>query len=153
MNTILGIGDFEITLGFNAFRDWVNRTSDLNAGRLIKRATPNLIKAEIDAYNAPFPDISYKAGVRRFPNLVPTTYEALGAEISRKARGFFPKDWKGESFMTIGIQDPVLGPSVMRLLRRWIPGIPKPLEIKEAGHFVQDWGEIVAEKALEAFNL
>ncbi len=55
--------------------------------------------------------------------------------------------------MAVGMQDPVLGPSVMRVLRAIIPGCPKPLRIKEAGHFVQEWGDIVAKKALEAFNL
>jgi pimeloyl-ACP methyl ester carboxylesterase len=51
------------------------------------------------------------------------------------------------------MQDPVLGPSVMRKLREIIPGCPIPLEIKEAGHFVQEWGDIVAKKALETFRL
>jgi len=49
--------------------------------------------------------------------------------------------------------DPILGPSVMRNLRKIIPRCPKPLRIKEAGHFVQEWGEIIAKKALETFNL
>ena len=153
MNTVLGTGDFEITPGFKAFRDWVNRTPDIDAGRLIKRATPDLTQKEAAAYNAPFPDIKYKAGIRRFPSLVPTQYNAPGADISRKARDFFQKDWTGDSFMAVGMQDPVLGPSVMRMLRKWIPGCPKPFRIREASHFVQEWGEIVAKKALEAFNL
>ena len=55
--------------------------------------------------------------------------------------------------MAIGMQDPILGPSVMRGLRNIIPRCPKALRIKEAGHFVQEWGDIVAKKALEAFNL
>jgi len=41
----------------------------------------------------------------------------------------------------------------MRNLRKIIPRCPKPLRIKEAGHFVQEWGEIIAKKALETFNL
>lgn len=153
MNTVLGTGDFEITPGFKAFRDWVNRTPDIDAGRLIKRITPNLTQEEAAAYNAPFPDINYKAGVRRFPNLVPTSYDAPGADISRKARDWFQKEWEGDSFMAVGMQDPVLGPSVMRLLRKWIPRCPKPLKVKEASHFVQEWGEIIAKQSLNAFNL
>ena len=153
MNTVLGTGDFEITPGFKAFREWVNKTPDIDAGRLIKRVSPNLTQEEAAAYNAPFPDIKYKAGIRRFPNLVPTHYDAPGADISRKARDWLQKEWTGDSFMAIGMQDPILGPSVMRMLRKWILGCPKPLRIKEASHFVQEWGEIVAKKALEAFNL
>ncbi len=153
MNTVLGTGDFEITPGFKAFREWVNKTPDIDAGRLIKRVSPNLTQEEAAAYNAPFPDIKYKAGIRRFPNLVPTHYDAPGADVSRKARDWLQKEWTGDSFMAIGMQDPILGPSVMRMLRKWILGCPKPLRIKEASHFVQEWGEIVAKKALEAFNL
>lgn len=153
MNTVLGTGEGVPSPGFKTFRDWVNKTPDMDVGRLMLRGTPNLTPEEIAAYNAPFPDIRYKAGIRRFPDMVPTTYDAPGAEISRQARDWFQKEWSGESFMAIGMQDPVLGPSVMRILRKMIPGCPKPLRIKEAGHFVQEWGDIVAQNALEAFNL
>ena len=35
------------------------------------RGQINMTQAEMDAYDAPFPDASYKAGARAFPNLVP----------------------------------------------------------------------------------
>ncbi len=153
MNTALGTGEGVPSPGFKAFRDWVNKTPDMDVGRLMLRGTPILTPEEVEAYDAPFPDIKYKAGIRRFPDLVPTTHDAPGAEISRKARDWFQNDWSGESFMAIGMQDPILGPSVMRKLRKIIPRCPEPLKIKDAGHFVQEWGDIVAKKALEAFNL
>jgi haloalkane dehalogenase/tRNA(adenine34) deaminase len=153
MNTALGTGEGVPSPGFKAFRTWVNKTPDMDIGRLMLRGTPILTPDEVDAYNAPFPDIKYKAGVRRFPDLVPTTYDAPGAEISRKAQDWFQNEWSGESFMAIGMQDPILGPSVMRKLRKIIPRCPEPLKIKEAGHFVQEWGDIVAKKALEVFDL
>jgi len=153
MNTALGTGEGVPSPGFRAFRDWVNKTPDIDVGRLMLRGTPILSPEEVDAYNAPFPDNKYKAGVRRFPDLVPTTYDAPGAEISRKARDWFQNEWSGDSFMAIGMQDPVLGPSVMRKLRKMIPRCSEPLKIKEAGHFVQEWGDIVAKRALEYFNL
>ena len=153
MNTALGTGEGVPSPGFKAFRNWVNKTPDIDIGRLMLRGTSILTPEEVEAYNAPFPDIKYKAGVRRFPDLVPTTYDAPGAEISRKARDWFQSEWSGDSFMAVGMQDPVLGPSVMRKLRKMIPGCPKPLKIKEAGHFVQEWGDIVAERALEYFKL
>jgi pimeloyl-ACP methyl ester carboxylesterase len=153
MNTALGTGEGVPSPGFKAFRAWVNKTPDMDVGRLMLRVTPNLSPEAIKAYDAPFPDITYKAGIRRFPDLLPTEYDAPGAEISRRARDWFQKDWTGESFMAIGMQDPILGPSVMRNLRTMIPRCPKPLLIKEAGHFVQEWGDIVAKEALKAFNL
>ena len=153
MNTALGTGEGVPSSGFKGFRDWVNKTPDIDVGRLMLRGTPILTPEEVEAYNAPFPDYKYKAGVRRFPNLVPTKYDAPGAEISRKARDWFQNVWSGDSFMAIGMQDPVLGPSVMRKLRKIIPRCPEPLKIKEAGHFVQEWGDIVAERALEHLKL
>jgi pimeloyl-ACP methyl ester carboxylesterase len=153
MNTILGTGDFEVSDGFKAFRSFMSRTPDLDAGRIIKSVTPQLSKEEVAAYNAPFIDITYKAGVRRFPQLVPTSFDSLGADISRKAREWYQKEWKGESFMAIGMADPVLGPPMMEILRGMIPGCPKPMEIEEATHFVQEWGDVIAKKALEAYGL
>jgi haloalkane dehalogenase len=153
MNTALGTGEGAPSPGFKAFRDWVNKTPDMDVGRLMHRGMSILTSEETRAYDAPFPDITYKAGVRRFPNLVPTSYDSPGAEISRRARDWFLNEWKGDSFMAIGMQDPVLGPSVMRKLRKMIPRCPEPLKIKEAGHFVQEWGDIVAKKALEVFDL
>jgi len=153
MNTILGTGDFEFSQGFKGFRDWVNQTPDMDVGDLMLRSTPILTQDDIVAYDAPFLDIKYKAGIRRFPQLVPTSYDAPGAEISRRARDWFQDKWNGESFMAVGMQDPVLGPPMMEILRGMIPRCPKPMEIKDAGHFVQEWGEIIAKKALEAFKL
>ena len=42
--------------------------------------------------------------------------------------------------MAIGMQDPVLGPPVMQALAQTIRGCPPPLELPEAGHFVQEHG-------------
>ena len=153
INTILATGDFEISQGFKAFRQFMSGTQDLDAGRLIHSVTQHLTPDEVAAYDAPFLDVKYKAGIRRFPQLVPTSYDAYGAEISRNARDWFQKEWTGESFMAVGMADPVMGLPMMEILRGMIPRCPEPLKIEEASHFVQEWGDIVATKALEAFNI
>jgi len=79
--------------------------------------------------------------------------DAPGARISQRAREWLRNYWSGESFMAVGMQDPVLGPSVMKVLRSYIKGCPKPFEVKEASHFVQNWGDEIPKKALEHFNL
>ena len=114
---------------------------------------PILSDEEIAAYDAPFPDPQYKAGVRRFPAMVPDHPEAQGAELSRRAGEWLKTEWAGQSFMAIGMQDPVLGPAVMMGLRKFTKGCPEPLEIADAGHFVQECGDRVAQKALEVFGL
>jgi haloalkane dehalogenase len=67
------------------------------------------------------------------------------------ARSCWQSQWQGQSFMAIGMKDPVLGPPVMQPLRKLIRGCPAPYEQPEAGHFAQEWGEDIAQRALRAF--
>jgi pimeloyl-ACP methyl ester carboxylesterase len=152
MNTTLGTGDMQLSKGFLDWRAWVRKNPDMSAGRLLKLTCPHLSKAECDAYDAPFPDIRYKAGVRRFPEIVPDRPDAPGAELSRRAREWLRNKWTGPVFMAVGMKDPVLGPPVMQALRNDIRNCPEPYEHSEAGHFVQEWGEEIARKALAAFD-
>ena len=148
MNTTLGTGDAPLGEGFLAWRSFSNRNPDLDIARLMQRASPHLDAAEAEAYAAPFPDSRFKAGVRRFPNLVPDNPDAGGAALSRDARAFWRERWTGRSLMAIGMSDPVLGPPVMRALHAEIRNCPPPLEIAGAGHFVQEWGEPIAREAV-----
>jgi len=152
MNTGLGTGDVPLGEGFLAWRDFSNSKSDMDIAALMKRAVPSLSDAETAAYAAPYPDVRYKAGVRRFPNLVPDRPDAEGAALSRRARDFWAKDWHGKSFMAIGMQDPVLGPPAMKTLRSVIRNCPPPLELADAGHFVQEAGAVIVEKAIASFT-
>lgn len=151
MNTALGTGDVPLGEGFLAWRAFSNSRPDMDIAALMKRSTPGLTDAEAVAYAAPFPDVRFKAGVRRFPNLVPAEPDQDGAAISREARTWWSTTWSGRTFMAVGMQDPVLGPPVMRGMRRLIRGCPEPLELADAGHFVQEAGEAVARAALAAF--
>ena len=148
MNTGLGTGDIPLGEGFLAWREFANSQPDLDVAHLLQRSTPILSDAEAAAYAAPFPDIHYKAGVRQFPRLVPDKPDAPGAALSRQARTWLQNEWQGKSLMAIGMQDPVLGPPAMHYLHSIIRNCPPPLEISEAGHFVQEWGQAIAEKAL-----
>ncbi len=152
MNTALGTGDAPLTEGFLAWRAYVNKNPGMDCGKLLRRACPHLTPAEAAAYEAPFPDTASKAGVRRFPNLVPDSPEAPGAAISRRAREWWKKDWKGETFMAVGAKDPVLGPPVMGALQKIIRNCPEPWLHAEGGHFLQEWGEDVAREALQRWT-
>jgi haloalkane dehalogenase/tRNA(adenine34) deaminase len=152
MNTALGTGDAPLGEGFLAWRAWSNKNPDMDVAKLLKRACPHLTDAEAAAYAAPYPDASFKAGVRRFPNLVPDSPGADGAALSRRAREWLRTEWRGPTFMAVGATDPVLGPPVMAALRAVIRGCPEPYVHPEAGHFVQEWGDVVAERALRALG-
>ena len=151
MNTGLGTGT--VTEGFKQWRAYANSQPDMAIGKLFQRGNPGMTAEEAAAYDAPFPDVRYKAGVRRFPNLVPDSEDAPGAELSRQAARFWSERWQGDSFMAIGMQDPVLGPPAMQSLRKLIRGCPEPLEVADGGHFVQERGGPVAEAALRHFGL
>ena len=152
MNTTLGTGDVQLSKGFLEWRSWVRKNPDLSAGRILNLTCPHLSDQECAAYDAPFPNTVYKSGVRRFPELVPDRPDAPGAELSRAARRWLRHEWSGRSFMAIGMKDPVLGPPVMQMLRNDIRNCPEPYEHSEAGHFVQEWGEDIANKALAFFK-
>jgi len=147
MNTTLAVGK-PAGKGFSDWRAYVAANPDMDCGRLMARATPVLTPAEAAAYSAPFPDIRYKAGVRRFPQTVMTDPGMEGVDLSKRAAAFLKADWQGDSFMAIGMADPVLGAPVMMWLRQIIRGCPEPMEVPDGGHFVQEWGAPIARAAL-----
>jgi pimeloyl-ACP methyl ester carboxylesterase len=151
MNTGLGIGRSPGP-GFDAWKAFVAAKPDFDIAGMMKRSVAGMTDAEAAAYDAPFPDRRYKAGVRRFPALVPVSPDMQGVDVSRRAAEFFRERWGGRSFMAVGMQDPVLGPPVMQALAQTIRGCPPPLELPQAGHFVQEHGREVAVAALAAFG-
>lgn len=151
MNTTLAVGDSPGE-GFDAWKAYAAANPDLPVGQLLARSSPHLTEAEIAAYDAPFPDISYKAGARRFPQMVMVEPDMQGVEESKRAVKFWSEEWNGDSFMAIGAADPVLGMDVMEKLRANIKGCPEPLIIEEGGHFLQEWGDEVAKAALGSFQ-
>lgn len=149
MNTTLGTGDAPLTQGFLDWRAWAAKNPDMPVGKLMSRTCPHLSPDEIAAYDSPFPDAKFKAGVRRFPQIVPDHPNAEGAALSRQARNWWRDQWQGKSFMAIGMTDPVLGPIVMNELAKNIRNCPAPFEIPKAGHFVPEWGAAIAQRALK----
>lgn len=152
MNTTIPVGD-GISEGFLRWREYNRSQPDLNIAALFQRSQPDMTADEAAAYSAPFPDLRYKAGVRRFPELVMTDPAMPGVEEARRARNWWATEWHGPTFMAVGMRDPVLGPEVMQALRGQIKGCPAPFEIPDAGHFVQEKGDRIAQAALAAFSL
>jgi len=148
MNTALATGEQPPSDGFVAWKEFVRQNPALDVAKLMSRAVAGISEAECAAYAAPFVDGRYQAGVRSFPAIVPVSPDMAGASCSRDAAIWLREQWRGESFMAVGAQDPVLGPPVMDALRKTIRGCPEPLLIEQAGHFVQEHGEQVARAAL-----
>jgi haloalkane dehalogenase len=131
---------------------WLAMT-DVDIQRIILSASPTATPTIAAAYDAPFPDPGYEAGARRFPVIVPITPTEDGAALSREALAWWGTQWTGPTFMAIGMQDQLLGPEVMNIMKTLIRNCPTPLEVAGAGHFIQeDAGAQVAEAALRAFG-
>ena len=151
MNTALATGETPPGPGFETWKAFNRSQPDLDVADLMKRVTPILSSEEAEAYAAPFPDVRYKAAVRAFPDMLPTTPDSPGAEISRAAKTWWQNSWTGKSFMAIGVQDQVVTPKGMEALQRVINNCPDPMRV-EGGHFIQEWGAKIAEEALKSFK-
>lgn len=152
MNTAMPIGE-SLGEGFDMWKAFNRSQQDMDVGELFQRAVSGISEAEAAAYDAPFPDVRYKAGVRRFPELVMIEPGMDGIQTMKATRDWWANEWTGQTFMAVGMQDPVLGPPVMREMQAIIHGCPEPMIIEEAGHFVQEHGIGVAQAALRAFDL
>jgi pimeloyl-ACP methyl ester carboxylesterase len=148
MNTFLPASESELPSGFLKWVKYNNSQPDLAIGAGLAHSLPLLSEEEIAAYDAPFPDITYKAAVRTFPNIVWETFQT-----SKKAQEFLTKDWSGDTFMAIGLKDFYIGGPPMHYLRKFIKNCPQPFELEEGDHFLQEWGDIIAKEALKSFGL
>jgi haloalkane dehalogenase len=90
------------------------------------------------AYDAPFPDARYKAGVAAFPLLVPLKPNDPGAEDIRRARKALMR-WEKPALVMFSDSDPVTGGGD-QFFRQLIPSAIKQPEIviKDTGHFLQE---------------
>lgn len=156
MNTFIATGG-KPTPGFVSWRAFVNKSPDMAVGALLGRSCTHLSLAERAAYDAPYPGKDFKAGVRRFPNLVMVDDGSKeGIEISKESLEWYRRGGVFERpediFVVCGAKDPVMGPSTMQSVARiWGNGCVYA-EVPDAGHFVQEWGAVIAEMAVEVFE-
>ena len=82
----LPTGDRPPNEAFLAWRSYAATAEDLPVGRIVGGGCATKPSAEvIAAYDAPFPDDSYKAGARSFPSLVPTSPDDPAHDANVKA--------------------------------------------------------------------
>ena len=138
-NTFLPTGDVAPSDAFLAWRNFSQSVPVFPTGGILQGATKTqLSPEEVAAYDAPFPDESYKAGARQFPLLVPIAPDDPAAPANRAA-------WQGlerfeKPFLTaFSDGDPVTRGGDVPLQQR-IPGArgQRHTTLAGGGHFLQE---------------
>ncbi len=152
LNTFLPTGGEKISEAFLQWRAFSQKVGKrMQIGRLIAQTITNYqLPAEIiAAYDAPYPNDSYKAGAAVFPSLVPISQEMPGAAEMRAAREQLAR-WTKPALVMFSDGDPILG-GAASFFRRLIPSAsdqPK-ITIRGAGHFLQEErGEAIAGQVI-----
>ncbi len=121
------------------FRRAVESAPALDIGRFVQAGCrTRLTDAERAAYDAPFPDESYKVAPRVMPGLVPVTPEDP-ASAANLAAWEVLRSWDKPFLVAFSDGDPISGP-MAPLLRSDIPGAEgrEHPTIENAGHFLQE---------------
>lgn len=138
-NTTLPTGDQQPGEAFLAWQRFSQDTPDFPVGRIIDGGCVTTLSPEVvAAYDAPFPDESFKAGARQFPTLVPIRPDDPAAPANRAA-------WEGlrrfeKPFLCAFSDSDPITKGGDAPLRRLIPGAQGQPEITIAGggHFLQE---------------
>ena len=127
-----------MTEGFQRWLDFSQKIPELPIGGILSGGcSRQLTEAERAAYDAPFPDESYKEGARQFPLLVPITPEHASVAENRAAWAVL--ETFDKPFVTaFSDADPVTkgGHAVFQAR---VPGAKKQAHVTlKGGHFLQE---------------
>ncbi len=138
-NTFLPTGDQPVGEAFLKWQRHSQETPVFDVARIFTRSCKApLPPAVLAAYEAPFPDETYKAGARQFPMLVPTSPQDPAAAPNRAAWGVLTR-WTKPFLTAFSDEDPITrgGEKFLQLAIPGAAGRTHPV-IRGAGHFVQE---------------
>ena len=145
-NTGLPTGDRPATEAFLAWQQFSQDVPTFPVGRIVAGGCVTPMSDEVvAAYDAPFPDESYKEGARQFPVLVPTAPDDPASAANRAAWEVLER-WE-KPFLTAFSDSDAITRGGERVLQERVPGAKgQPhTTIEGGGHFLQeDKGEELA---------
>lgn len=151
MNTGLFSGGGWPTPGFMTWRNFAERVGvDLPVAKVVERSCVRALdQPTLRAYEAPWPARESKAGVARFPLMVPLSPRDPGAnEMQAVAAALH--SWSIPALVIWSDRDPVFPPEMGQSFARQLPGAGEVKLIEGASHLLQeDKGEEIAHRILE----
>jgi haloalkane dehalogenase len=138
-NTGLPTGDSPMSDAFLAWQRFAQTAPQFEVGRVVSNGTVSELPAEVvAAYDAPFPDDTYKAGARAFPALVPTRPDDPASDANRAAWEALAS-WRKPFLTAFSDGDPITGGGD-RIFQKLVPGangMPHTT-LPGGGHFLQE---------------
>ncbi len=145
-NTMLPTGDRDPGEAFLSWQKFSQEVPDFAAGNIINGAVTTTLPQEIiAAYDAPFPDDSYKEGARQFPLLVPISTDDPARDKNLAAWEVLKK-WQKPFLTAFSDSDPITRGGD-KAFQKLVPGTRGQAHttIENGGHFLQeDQGEALA---------
>jgi haloalkane dehalogenase len=138
-NTGLPDGSYRLGEEWWQFHDFVDRTEDLPVGLLVRFGSGTELPDEVvAAYDAPFPDASYKAGPKAMPDLIPQDPDDVAAAPNQAAWEVLRR-FEGPFLCAFSDGDPITR-GADALFTGQVPGCAgQPhTTIAGAGHFLQE---------------
>jgi haloalkane dehalogenase len=135
----LPTGEEKASEAFLMWQEYSQNTPDLHVGGIVSGGCVTRLSPEVvAAYDAPFPDDSFKSGARQFPLLVPTSREdpAHDANVAAwKVLSTFEKPF----LCCFSDSDPITKGADRKFLAR-VPGSKgqSHVTIEGGGHFLQE---------------
>ena len=146
-NSGLPTGDQKVSGALAAWQEYAATAPTLDIGQIVNMGCASDLSAEvIAAYDAPFPDDSFKAGARIFPSLIPTSPDNVAAP-AQKAAWEVLRTFDRPFLCTFSDSDP-LTKGADRAFLEEVPGAAgQPhTTIEGAAHFLQeDQGPALAQ--------
>jgi len=148
----LPTGDERVNDAFKAWQDFSQTTPEMHIGNIVSGGcTTRLTTEVVAAYDAPFPDETFKEGARQFPKLVPTSAQDPAHDANVAAWQVLAS-WTKPFLCCYSDQDAITKGADRKFLEM-VPGAKGQhhVTIEGAGHFLQEEKGVELARVINSF--